>query len=79
MISLDLKLLLPDSLAQEAEEAGLLSPEAIERLLRSELRKRRTEQLFEAADRLAALELEPLTMEEVEAEIQAARAEKSAA
>jgi len=67
MVQLDLKL--PDSLAREAQAAGLLTPQAIEQLLREEIRRRRVGQLFEAADRLAALDMPPLTEAEVEAEI----------
>lgn len=36
---------LPDELAQEARAAGLLAPEAIERILREQLRKRAGEDL----------------------------------
>ena len=79
MTQLELKLKLSDSLAREAEAAGLLTPEAIERLVRKEIRRRRVDGLFEAADRLAALDVPPLTEAEVEAEIQAARAERHAA
>lgn len=64
---------LPESLAREAEANGLLSPAEIEHLLRDALRKRRIEGLFAAADRLAALQLPPLTEAEVEAEIAAVR------
>lgn len=78
MIPLELKLTLPEALAREAEANGLLAPEAIERLLREELRRRRVQQLFEAADRLAGLDEPPLTDAEVEAEIKAARAERRA-
>jgi hypothetical protein len=75
MISLEVRLDLPESVAREAEDYGLLSSEAIEALLRAELRRRRVDQLFAAADQLATLE-EPPTAEEIEAEIQAARDEK---
>lgn len=78
MIQLELKLLLPDALAQEAERAGLLTPRALEEMLREEVRRRRVDDFFAAADRLAALDLPPLTDEEVEAEIAAARAERRA-
>ncbi len=76
MTRLELKLALPDNLAREAEAAGLLTLEAIERLLREEVRRRRVDRLFEAADRLAALDIPTLTEAEVEAEIRAARAER---
>jgi hypothetical protein len=73
MADLEIKLNLPESLAREAEASGLLTPQSIESLLRAEIRRRRVNQLFEAADRLAALDLSPLTEAEVEAEIQAVR------
>ena len=72
-MSAELKVILPDALAREAEANGLLTPEAIETLLREELKRRRLSHLFAAADRLAALSSAPLTAEEVEAEITAAR------
>jgi len=73
-VELELKLKLPGSLVREAQASGLLTSQALEGLLREEMQRRRVGQLFEAADRLAALP--PLTEAEVEAEIQAARAEK---
>lgn len=75
-MQLEVTLTLPDSLAREAEASGLLTPQGLEALLRAEVQRRRVAQLFEAADRLAALP--PLTEEEVEAEIQAARAGRRA-
>ncbi len=75
MVSLELRLILPDNVAREAEAQGLLSSEAIEVLLRAELRRRHVDQLFGAADRLAALP-EPPAADEIEAEIQAVRDEK---
>ena len=62
-------LTLPDNLAKEAEANGLLKPEFIESLLRAEIRRRRVNKLFAAADRLADLDLPPLTEAEGEAEI----------
>jgi hypothetical protein len=64
---------LPDNLAEEAEANGLLKPEFIESLLRAEIRRRRVNKLFKAADRLAESDLPPLTEAEVEAEIIEAR------
>ena len=75
-VQLELTLTLPDSLAREAEASGLLTPQGLEALLRAEVQRRRVTQLFDAADRLAALP--PLTEAEVEAEIQAARVERHA-
>ncbi len=65
-------LTLPDNLAQEAEANGLLKPESIAALLRAEIRRRRVNKLFAAADRLADL-AQPLTEADIEAEITAAR------
>jgi hypothetical protein len=73
MVTLEIKLDLPDGLAREAEASGLLTPQAIESLIREEIRRRRIDGLFDAADRLAGLEMPPLTDAEVEAEIRAAR------
>lgn len=73
-VELELKLKLPGSLLREAEADGLLTSQVLETLLREEVRRRRVGQLIEAADRLASLP--PLTEAEVEAEIQAARAER---
>ncbi len=70
MSSVELRLDLPD----EAKANGLLTSEAIEALLRAEIRRRRVSELFEAADRLAASS-ESLSEAEVEAEIAAARQE----
>jgi hypothetical protein len=68
-------LTLPDSLAREAEASGLLTPEFIASLLRAEIRRRRVNKLFAAADRLADLD-ESITDTEIEAEIAASRRER---
>ena len=73
MANVDFKLSLPENLRQEAEKAGLLTPKAIESLLRQEIRRRRTDGLFAAADRLAALDVPALTDTEIESEIRKAR------
>ncbi len=68
-------LTLPENLVQEANANGLLNPTFIASLLREELRRRRVNKLFAAADRLADLD-EPLTEAEIAAEIAAARKER---
>jgi hypothetical protein len=78
-VQLELALTLPASVAREAQAEGLLTSQTVEGLLRAELQRRRVTHLFEAADRLAALPLEPLTETEVEAEIDAARTARRAA
>ena len=74
--SVEIKIKLPDSIVREAKESGLLTSKSIESMLRAELHRRRAARLFETADRLAALDMQPLTNAEVEAEIQAARSTK---
>ena len=76
---LELKLNLSESLALEARDKGLLEAPAVERMLRAELKRNRVDQLFAAADRLAAQNRPALTEAEVEAEIQAARTQRRAA
>jgi len=70
---------LPDQLAQEAQRAGLLSPEIIERMLREQLKTRHVDELFQAMDRVAAIDT-PAVMspEEVAEEIRVMRAERRA-
>jgi hypothetical protein len=74
-----IQLTLPDQLAQDAERAGLLSPESLEEWLRKQLKAKAAEQLFAAMDRMAAVD-DPSYMspEEVAEEIKAMRAERRA-
>lgn len=75
MTTLELKLSLPDQLAKEAGAAGLLVPEEIERLVREALRARRADQFTKIREKLAADPLPPMTTEEIQAEIDAYRAD----
>lgn len=69
-----LELSLPDTLAREAREAGLLAPPRLEKLLRDALRETAADRLFAAMDRMAAHDdPAPMTCEEIQAEIAAAR------
>ena len=70
---MELKVNLPDTLANEAQAAGLLTPQAIERLLREAVRSAAVTELFETADRLAAANIPPMTMAEIQAEVDAVR------
>jgi hypothetical protein len=65
---------LPEQLAQEAKRAGLLTPAALERILREYLKARKTDELFAAMERMAAVEEPAMTPEEVSAELQTMRA-----
>jgi hypothetical protein len=67
---------LPDALAQEAANAGLLAPEKIEHLLRERLRADRIERMKAARAALAAEPLAPMTPAEISAEVEAYRIEQ---
>ena len=68
---------LPDQLAAEAQNAGLLSSEVVEQWLRETLRTRQIDNLFAAMNRLNAAEPEnALSPEEVAEEIRIMRQER---
>lgn len=70
---------LPDQLAREAQNAGLLTSATIERMLREQLKTQRVDELFGAMNRMAAIDT-PATMspEEVAEEIRVMRIERRA-
>ena len=78
MTKLHVKLELPDPLAKEAATMGLLEPQALQALLREAVRNRRIARLAEARSKIAAAGIPPMTMEEIQAEIKAYRAERRA-
>ena len=72
-----LQIELPDDTAQAARAAGLLTPQALDWLLNEALRKREAaNSLLSIADRVAAAGIAPMTMEEINAEVKAARTER---
>ena len=76
MTTLELKVVLPDNLARDAEAAGLLTSQAIERLLFNALSKQRAaDYLLSIADEVAAAGVPAMSMEEITAEVKAARKE----
>ena len=76
MTTLELKLNLPDGLAKEAASMGLLDPDSLQALVRDAVRSRRIARLPEVRRKIAASGIPPMTMEEIEAEIDADRAER---
>lgn len=76
MTTLQVKLDLPDNLAKEVTSLGLLEPKALIALLRDAVRNRRLARLAEARNKIASAGVPPLTMEEIEAEIETDRAER---
>lgn len=76
MTRLNLQLELPDSLATQAKEAGLLEARAIEELLREAVRQRALARFLSVADRVAEAGIPEMSPEEIEAEIRAYREER---
>lgn len=65
---------LPDRLAREAREAGLLSPRAIQQLLRAAMRRRAAAREFlSVAGRIAAAGVPSMSQQEIQAEVDAVR------
>jgi hypothetical protein len=75
MTELELKLSLPDQLATQARAAGLLTSEAIERLVREAIRKVAAQRLVESGKRLREPGGPEITAADLEAELRAVRAE----
>ena len=68
---------LPGATAQAARDAGLLTPQALERTLNDALKRQQAaDSLLSIADRVAAAGIAPMSMEEINAEVKAARAER---
>lgn len=76
MTAFTLTVELPESLAQQAQQAGLLTPESIADLLAAELRRQQVERLFSDVDLLAGQDAAPMSDAEIEVEIEQARAER---
>ena len=71
-----LQINLPDALAQRARSEGLLSDAAIQRLLEEAMRRQAGRRLMQIAEQLHTADIEPISQEELDAEIRAARAER---
>ena len=68
---------LPEATVQAVRDAGLLTPQALERLLTEALRRKQAaDSLLSIAERVAAAGIEPMSMDEINAEVKAARAER---
>ena len=62
---------------QQARAAGLLTPQALDRLLTDALRRQEAaDSLLSIAERVAAAGIEPMSMEEINTEVKAARAQR---
>jgi hypothetical protein len=68
---------LPDATAQAARAAGLLTSQALARLLNEAIKRRQAaDALLSIADRVAEAGIAPMSMDEINAEVKAARAER---
>ncbi len=74
----ELVVTLPDELAQRAKSAGLLSDSAIQRLLEEAMQREAGRKMLEIAQRVQAAGIPPMTMDEIQAEVDAVRAERRA-
>jgi hypothetical protein len=73
MTKVDLTLNLPDELAARAEAAGLLSSRELARLLRAEIKRQAAAELVAGANRAAAASSKPMSMREIQDEVDAVR------
>ncbi len=70
---------LPDQLALEAQRAGLLHSETIERILRVQLKNQQVDELFQAVQQMTTTDaLIAMSPEEISEEIRTMRAERRA-
>ena len=67
---------LPDELAQKAASAGLLSPQAMEAMLREQLRRTAMQALRSMWESAPAQELTPEIEQEIVQEVRTVRAER---
>jgi len=73
-----IEITLPDEVAQRARSAGLLSDGAIQELLEDAMRRQAGHALLEIARDIQKAGIPPMSMEEINPEIKADRAERRA-
>ncbi len=73
MTTLELKLNLPDRLAHDVVQMGLLDADSLQTLLREAVRARRISQLALARQRVADAGIEPISLEDIQDEVDAHR------
>jgi post-segregation antitoxin (ccd killing protein) len=73
MTKIDLTLDLPDRVAEEARDAGLLSPRAVTRLLRAEIRRQAAGRLLAGANRAIERGSTAMSMAAIRREVDAVR------
>jgi len=73
MTTLEVKLNLSDRLAREAQAAGLLTPRALAQLLKDAMRKQAAQALLDGAGRATKAGVKSMSMDEIQAEVNAVR------
>ena len=68
---------LPEDLAERASSAGLPSNAAMRNLLEDAIRRQSGRRLLDVAARIQASGVEPMSMDEIDAEVKAYRGEKN--
>lgn len=76
MTTLEVKLNLPDRLAREAQDAGLLTSASLSKLLKEAMRRRAAQALFAGAARASRTGSKPMTMEAIQAVVNAVRRDR---
>lgn len=79
MTTLEVKVELPDRLAREAQAAGLLTSRALARMLEDTMLRRAAQQLLDGAGRASAAGSKPLSMKQIQAEVNRVRRTRRAA
>lgn len=79
MTTLEIKFDLPDRLAREAKEAGLLTPDALSDLVRGAMRRRAAQTLLAGAARASQSSTAAISLTDIQAEVQAVRRERTTA
>jgi hypothetical protein len=74
MIQIDL----PEATAKAARDAGLLTPAALDQLLNEAIRRQAGRRLLDVAKRIHEAGIEEMSMDEINDEVQAVRAENRA-
>ncbi len=67
---------LPQATAQAARDAGLLTPAAVEQVFVEAIRRQAAQSFLSLAEQVAAAGIEEMSMDEINAEVKAVRAER---
>jgi hypothetical protein len=78
MTTLEIKFDLPDRLAREAKEAGLLTPGALSDLVREAMRRRAAQTLLAGSARASQSGSGAISLADIQAEVRAVRRERTA-